>query len=143
MQILVQTQYVAGQCHRPDGNLPRHLAEHITLRLPGEVANRSLANAGIKALLAVKIDGVTHYFVGVLVTGGHDTKVTLEGGAETRIVAAASQFSLFTKADVRAGDEGLIAAVRKNEQPYSLEALVTRADEPLQVLVPVKNTDSI
>jgi hypothetical protein len=138
MQVAIQTQYVAGHCHGPDRTLPKPLSDYATLRLPTEVANKSLANAGIKALLAVEIDGVTAYFAGVFVGGGHEGRMTYEDKGEVRIVAAAEQFSLFMRADVSVDDKGLVVRVRKNEQPFNLKDLLERANGPIQVLLPIR-----
>jgi hypothetical protein len=143
MQVAVQTQYVAGRVHGPDSTLPQPFNNHVTLRLPNDVANRTLANAGIKALLAVTVDDAVLYFAGVFVGGGSETRIRKGEDGEERIVVAAPEFCLFTKADVKAGDNGIIVLVRKNEPSYNLATLLEKANGPLSVLVPIKNNDII
>jgi len=143
MQVAVQTQYVAGRIHSPDSTLPQPYADQVTLRLPGDVANRTLANAGIKALLAVTIDGTIHYFAGVFVGGGLEGRIQKEGDGDERVVVAAPEFCLFTRADVKAGDNGIVVLVRKNEPSYNLAVLLEKASGPLSVLVPIKTGDVI
>jgi hypothetical protein len=111
----------------------------VTLRLPGDVANRTLANAGIKALLAVRIEDAIHYFAGVFVGGGAELRLQKEGGVEERIIVGAPEFCLFTKADIKAGDNGIVVLVRKTEPSYNLATLLERADGPMPVLVPIKS----
>jgi hypothetical protein len=139
MQVAVQTQYVAGHVYGPDSTLPQPYSQQVTLRLPGDVANRTLANAGIKALLAVRIDDVTHYFAGVFVGGGAELRLSKENGVEERVIIGAPEFCLFTKADIKAGDNGIIVLVKKNEPSYNLTTLLERAHGPISVLVPIKS----